>query len=118
VIGSRKVLPEQSTPPLLLEKPTTLLELQTRIEAALRNSGLDGKPSFALGAVPLSAIDIPTLIASRESPVVTILRQPPEIRHNGFGLFASNEAPLVENGRARRAVAPVKPCWNCGGMEP
>lgn len=78
--------------------------LDLRVSEALEAVGLMQSPAFILSAVPLPLVEIPALFTSRDSEVVQLLENPPELRSSGFGIKSGNDARIVR-GKLRRAVS-------------
>ncbi len=78
--------------------------LQERVDQALIEADLKSKPAFVLVAFPIEKIEIPTLFEARNSDIVRLLENPPELRNLGFGLKV--DTPRIVKGQLRRATIP------------
>jgi hypothetical protein len=102
-----------STPPAPPQENPSALDRSEKILASLvrervRNAEeavqLTARPVFVLAATPCQSTNIPRLFSSRDSDVVRLLEDPPELRSGGFGPDAGLNSRIVEQGEARRTV--------------
>jgi hypothetical protein len=104
---------KSSTPPASPQEKPSASDRSEKIFAALvkekaRNAEetaqLSARPVFVLAATPYQSTNIPRLFSSRDSDVVRLLEDPPELRSGGFGPDAGLNSRIVEQGEARRTV--------------
>lgn len=93
--------PSRKAPP----KITTILrpERESRIKQACVTVGRDGAPLVYFDATAESPSAFPTLFKSQRERVVRLVENPPELRNNGFHLWADRTSTIIE-GRLRRNV--------------
>lgn len=78
--------------------------VKERVRNAEETVQLSARPVFVLAATPCQSTNIPRLFSSRDSNVVRLLEDPPELRNGGFGPDAGLNSRIVEQGEARRTV--------------
>lgn len=76
--------------------------VQDRLRASLEEAGLEGRPSYSLLCFPVGPVEIPGLFAGRRTPLVEMIRNPPQRPQLGFNL-SSGEEPYVVRGNLWRA---------------
>jgi len=84
-------------------KITTILrpERDLRLKRARITVGRDDAPLMYFDAIAESPCTFPTLFKSQSERVVRLIENPPQLRQNGFYLWADRTSALVE-GRLRR----------------
>jgi len=65
-------------------------------------------PAYVLAFTPEVKIEIPSLFASRNAQVVSLLEQPPDLRLHGFGLGTGAQAKIIEGVRRSAATPQFK----------
>jgi hypothetical protein len=93
---SEKVIPDEN----LSEK------INTRINSAMQVVGLQDSTTYCLAVFPLQHIEIPSLFEKRDSDIVKLIENPPELRYAGFDLSTDSPSKII-NGELRRVV--IKP---------
>lgn len=78
-------------------------EVSGEIQEALTAVQLQGKPSFALSAVPSRALNLAGLFESNSSDLVRLVEFPPEVRSSGFNLGTGERSKIIK-GKIRRAI--------------
>jgi hypothetical protein len=104
--------------PTVCPNPVSSQEFSRRIEQAIVFAVLDGKPSFVLGARPITKTAIPSLFRSKQAQVVQLLEHPPKLRSHGADLDTDAPAQMVQ-GALRRAIKPgfkLIELWRDGGL--
>jgi hypothetical protein len=91
--------------PALRPPPVPEHDFYNRIDWAINNNDLEGKPAFALAARPVEGTSIPSLFQSKQAEVVQLLEHPPRLREYGFDLNTNAAAEMIE-ARLRRGVKP------------
>jgi hypothetical protein len=76
-------------------------ERENRLKAARIAMGRDDAPIIYFTATPQGECDFPTLFKSRAERVVRLIENPPQLRPNGFEIWADKTAPII-HGRLRR----------------
>lgn len=76
-----------------------------RMKQALIDAELESKPVLVLYTMPVINTVVPDLFASRDSQVVSVLRNPPGLRVHGFDLQTDQE-PKIIKGQLRRSFIP------------
>lgn len=71
-------------------------EIMSRIDQATVEVNIIDRPSYILYAYPIVKISVPDLFAKRTSEITSLLRDPPELRSHGFGLYTGDEARIVK----------------------
>jgi len=92
--------------------------LNTRISEVLWEVNLIQSPAYILTATPTQPVEIPTLFERRDTEVVRLLENPPELRHHGFDLNTGASAKIVQ-GKFRQAVSPgykILDLWRDGTL--
>ena len=89
--------PKASAKFMGIEKP----ERETRLKKARLAVGRDDLPIAYFMATAEGACDFPTLFKSHSERVVRLIENPPQLRQNGFELWADRTSEIVE-GRLRR----------------
>ena len=79
-------------------------DVRSRRNDAVREAGLNERPTFSLMAVPGEEGDVPELFAGSRSELVRLLENPPELRGRGFDLTVG-ERPVIVPPGTRRAVS-------------
>jgi hypothetical protein len=92
--------PEQESP----EKGPTD-SLTERIERGIKDVELADRPVFILAAAPEQKTELPSLFSARDSDLVKLLEDPPNLRASGFGPDAGINSRIVEGNR-RRTIVP------------
>jgi hypothetical protein len=109
---------QPGTPTAVYPNPVSSQEFSRRIEQAIVFAVLDGKPSFVLGARPITKTDIPSIFRSKQAEVVQLLEHPPKLRSHGADLDTDAPAPMFR-GALRRAINPgckLIELWRDGGL--
>ena len=83
--------------------PISPQDVESRLDDALRAVRLYDQPAFVLAVVPGRALNLRALFESRNTPLVKLLEDPPELRQSGFDVDSGGNSRIVE-GRLRRAV--------------
>jgi hypothetical protein len=87
------------------ERPASpLVNVEDRLNDALRAVGLSELPAFMLAAIPPRTLNLRSLFESRQAPLVQLLEHPPELRSSGFNIISDYNSRIHE-GRVRRALA-------------
>jgi hypothetical protein len=82
-------------------------ELSTRRGKALDALGLEEvDPWFGYAAIPTTAVEIPSLFAGDQDPLVQMLNNPPRLRPGGFDLATGGPSQIVPGGSLRRSMLP------------
>jgi len=81
----------------------TATVVKRRIESAIETVGLKDSVSYVLASYPDTNIEILGLFESRNSDIVKLIDQPPEIRSYGFDISTEERSKIV-NGEFRRSV--------------
>lgn len=76
-------------------------ERTKRLEAARIASGRDDAPIVYYTATPVGECDFPTLFASRSERIVRLIENPPQLRQQGFEMWADKSSAIIE-GKLRR----------------
>lgn len=100
--------PAPTPPPVVPQQWTPgpgVVEAGNRRGEAVRDAGLNERPTYSLIALPGEAADVPDLFAGSRHPLVQLLQQPPELRHAGFDIRVGVE-PRIVAGKLRRALNP------------
>jgi hypothetical protein len=94
--------------------------LADRIQQALIAVSLQKSPSFILAAHPIGPIEIANLFAARNSEIVKLIENPPELRQTGSGFdLNTGEAAHILRGELRRSVKPgykILDLWKDGTL--
>ncbi len=109
----RRLVEERAAPPSPLspEPPRPrpagpdVTDACSRRGEAVRDAGLNDRPTFSLIALPGEAVEVPELFAGSRSELVRLLENPPELRPSGFDLTVG-ERPVVVPPGIRRALIP------------
>jgi hypothetical protein len=80
-------------------------ERQKRLKAARIASGRDEAPIAFYTATPVGECDFPTLFASRSERIVRLIENPPQLRPQGFEIWADKSSTIIQ-GKLRRNVIP------------
>ncbi|MFX1563276.1 MAG: helix-turn-helix domain-containing protein [Promethearchaeota archaeon] len=78
-------------------------EFNRRLSEALSAVNLNDDPAFTLGAYSNGILDLRELFESRNTRLVRLLENPPELRPNGFNLPSGPISQIIE-GRLRRVI--------------
>jgi hypothetical protein len=78
-------------------------ERKQRLTAARIAAGRDAAPMLYLTATPEGDCDFPTLFASQHERIVRLIENPPELRNQGFAIWANRTSEIID-GRLRRNV--------------
>ena len=70
--------------------------INQRVAQAIKTVELEDRPIFAIYAWPVTDTVVPELFARRDSAVLAILQNPPQLRRNGFDLETNQEPRIVE----------------------
>lgn len=79
--------------------------LDDRRNGALIAANLQIGPTFLLEATPIEKVELSTLFQARDTDIVHLLANPPELRRGGFDLYIG-ESPKIVKGQLRRAINP------------
>ena len=77
--------------------------VSNRVLNAITEVQLANSARFILIAVPKQRFDLPSIFESRESTLVQLIDDPPEIRESGFDIGAGGNSRIVE-GKYRQAI--------------
>ncbi len=96
----------KSVPQIVTPRAESIIS--ERIEAAIKDVGLEGKPFYVLAAVPLDAVTVPDLFESRNAAVARLIGTPPPLRHAGFDVDAGGNTQIIRGELLRASLSGYK----------
>ncbi|MFZ2148254.1 MAG: ATP-binding protein [Sedimentisphaerales bacterium] len=103
-----QIAPAETTPKAVTftktEKVVTEIvtsEIDVRLKKSIDEIGLANSTTYCLVAFPLEHIDMSLIFKRRDSNIVKLIENPPELRYAGFDLSSENSSKII-NGKLRR----------------